>query len=299
MKRVVLLISVIALLLTGLVVFADMEDEHPSDQPISVAFDMGFTPFHYYNEQNEPVGYSIDLVKEIARRLGRPGIEVLDVNWSGIFAGLFAEKYEMVIGGVGITHERAESMDYTEPIMTLVDGVAIRPEHKDTITSLETFAGHKLGVNAGSTSDGWATENQEKYGFKVSRFDKVADAFMALKTKKIDIVLADSPVVAERAKEDPAIYQAAIAVAAYADWGALHILGTGGCFRIGDPYRYEVERAIEGMKLDGALQKIMEPYFGYPGFPNDANVVYPGYGTPGIRGWEPLAYHEPIFLDEK
>lgn len=299
MKRVMLLISVVALLLTGLVVVADMESEHPRDQPILVAFDMGFAPFHYYNEQNEPVGYSIDLVKEIARRLDRPGIEVLDVNWSGIFAGLFAEKYEMVIGGVGITHERAENLDYTEPIMTLVDGVAIRPADKDTITSLETLAGHKLGVNAGSTSDTWATENESKYGFQVSRFDKVSDAFMALKTLKIDIVLTDSPVVVERAKEDPGVYQADIAVALETDWGALHVLGTGACFRIGDPYRYEVERAIEGMKLDGTLQKIMAPYFGYPGFPNDANVVYPGYGTPGVRGYEPLAYHEPIFLDEE
>jgi len=299
MKRLVLLISLIALLMTGLVLFADMEDEHPSDQPMLIPADMGFIPFHYYNEKNEPVGYTIDLVTEVARRLGRPGIEIMDVNWSGIFAGLFAKKYEMVIGGVGITHERAASMDYTEPIMTLVDGVAIRPEDKDVITSLESFAGYKLGVNAGSTSDTWATSKQEEYGFKISRFDKVADAFMALKTRKIDIVLTDSPVVVERAKADPDVYQAAISVALETNWGALRILGTGACFRIGDPYRFEVEKAIEGMKLDGTLQKIMEPYFGYPGFPNDANIVYPGYGTPGLRGYEPLNYHEPIFLDEE
>ena len=57
MKRVVLLISVVALLLTGLVAFADLEDEHPSDQPLKFPADMGYVPFHFYDDDHQAQGY--------------------------------------------------------------------------------------------------------------------------------------------------------------------------------------------------------------------------------------------------
>ena len=282
------------------VVNADMEAEHPRNKPMLIPADMGFVPFHYYNKQKQPEGFTIDMVTEIAKRLGRPGIEILNVNWSGIFAGLFAKKYEMVIGGVGITHERAESMDITEPIQTLTGAPAVRTEDLAKIKSPKDFKGLIVGVNTGSTSDTWATENKATIGFEIMRFDKVADAVLALKAKKIHVVVTDMPTVAAFVKEDPSrVAQPPFTVGLTTDWGVVNVEGTGGCFRKGDPYRYQVEAAIEGMKLDGTLQKLVGKWIVKPAPDNYCNIVYPGYGTPGIRAYEPEAYHMPIFAPKK
>jgi len=301
MKRLLSFILIAVVFGLGVpVVNADMEEEHPSNKPLQFPADMGFIPFHYYNEKHEPEGFTIDEMTEIARRLGRPGIEVLNVNWSGIFAGLFAKKYELVLGGVGITHERAESMDFTEPIISLTASPAMRIEDLEKIKSIKDFKGLRIGVNAGSTSDTWATNSKDTYGFQVVRFDKIADAVLALKTRKIEVVIADTPTVTAFAKEDPSrVAPARFTVAIATDWGVLNVEGTGGAFRKGDPYRYEVEKAIEGMKLDGTLQKIVEKWIGKAEPDNYCNIVFPGYGTPGLRAYEPDAYHIPIFAPKK
>jgi len=299
MKRVMLLISVVALLLTGLVVVADMESEHPSDQPLKFPADMGYVPFHFYDSEHQPQGYTIDLMTEVARRLGRPGITVVDVNWSGIFAGLFSGKYELIMGGMYITDERAEMMDITEPIMSLFNGVAIRTEDADKVTCVEDLEGIKLGVPTGSQQDEWATANQSKYGFEVTRFDKSADGVLALRTKKVDAYMASTPTVRVFVDDEPTLVAAPFVLQpASTGWGVLNTLGTGAGFRKGDPYRYEVEKVIEGMKLDGTLQKIFAKWVTKPAPGNYCNIVFPGYGTPGIRAYEPEAYHIPIFAPE-
>jgi len=299
MKRLVLLISLIALLMTGLVLFADMEDEHPSDQPLKFPADMGYVPFHFYDDEHQPQGYTIDLMTEVARRLGRPGIELVDVNWSGIFAGLFARKYELIMGGMYITNERAEMMDITEPIMSLFNGVAIRTKDADKITCVEDLGGLNLGVPTGSQQDEWATANRSKYGFEVTRFDKSADGVLALRTNKVDAYMASTPTVRVFVGDEPSLVPAPFVLQpASTGWGVLNILGTGAAFRKGDPYRYEVEKVIEGMKLDGTLQGIFAKWVTTPSPGNYCNIVFPGVGTPGIRAYEPEAYHIPIFAPE-
>lgn len=297
LKRLTILLLTMSLIVLGFsgLSAADMEKEHPTDKPLKIPADMGYRPYHYYNEQHEPEGYTIDLVREIARRLGRPGVKVIDVNWSGIFAGLFSKKYEMVIGGVNITHGRADKLDFTEPIMTQFQGFAVRCEDKEDVNSVEDLKGLKMGSNSGSAQDKWATENKNKYGFKLSRFDKIADAVMALQTRKIDVVIADKPTTVAFTEDRPNLCVTPINLAPATDWGVTNLIGTGAAFRQGDPFRDKVEKVLEGMKLDGTLQEIMEPYFGKPSSSDYANIVYPGYGTPGIKAYEPESYHKPIF----
>ena len=46
--------------------------------------------------------------REIARRLGRPGVEIKDIPFSGLFAALFAKQIEFTANPLNITAERAE-----------------------------------------------------------------------------------------------------------------------------------------------------------------------------------------------
>jgi len=299
MKRFLVFTLIISLLGLGLVAFA--AEEHPSDKPLKLPFDMGFRPFHYWNEKQEAVGFGIDVSREIAKRLGRPGIEVVDVNWSGIFSGLYAKKYEAIFFSLNIKRSRAQEMDFTEPFMTVPQGAAVRMKDKEEIMGPEDLEGKTLGVNAGSIADSWGTDSKDEYGFKLKRFDKIADAVMALRTGSIDAILADAPTTGSFVKESPNLARS-FNVPSKTDWGVLGQDGFGMAFRQDDDeFRRKVEKVLEGMKLDGTLQEIMaeyKEYFGEPGPNSYINVVFAGYGTPGLPAYEPENHHVPYFPEE-
>lgn len=265
--------------------------EHPKGKPLKLPFDMGYVPFHYYNEKNEAVGFGIEVSRELARRLGRPGLEVVDVNWSGIFAGLFAKQYEAITFTLNITEDRSKMMDYTEPFMNSGLKMICRKGEAEKFRSPADFRGFKIGVNSGSVADTWVTENNSTYGFEVIRFDKVDEAVLALMTKKSDGVLAQIATMSTFVKEKPGLANAFV-ISPVTNFGLGHA-GYGIAVRPGDPYRDEIEKVLEGMKLDGTLQKLMVPYFGKPAPDDYANIVFTGYGVPGLKAYRPNAYHEP------
>ena len=54
----------------------------------------------------------------------------------------------------------------------------------------------------------------------------------------------------------------------------------------------QVQDTISCMKRDGSLAKLSEKWFGVPPAPDDLErVVEPGYGVPGMPGYDP-APHE-------
>jgi polar amino acid transport system substrate-binding protein len=57
--------------------------------------------------------------------------------------------------------------------------------------------------------------------------------------------------------------------------------------------RDKLENALECMKLDGTLSKLYVKWFGVDPEPGSSTVtVYPGYGVPGMPGYDPTP-HEP------
>src|SRR5690606_152857 len=73
----------------------------------------GFVPHVSAKATGGYEGYNVDLFTEIAKRMGRE-LEVVDQEWSGIFAGLNARKYDVIIAPTTITEERAQSMLFME-----------------------------------------------------------------------------------------------------------------------------------------------------------------------------------------
>lgn len=281
MKR---LITIITMMVVGaLLVLPAFADDHPADQPLRAAVDMGFVPFAFLTETGEAVGFAVDLADALAQRLGRPGAEIVDVQWSGIFAALFSKKVEFIVAPTNITEERANEMDFTEPYMDTAELIAINPEDKDEIKTLEDLEGKVIGVNTGSSGHTWLLENQDEYGFEIDQYDRMPDAMMAVQVGRIDAGIGDLEAVAYYVKDKPNLVGAIVAPT-----GQQYGLPC----RKGDPFRNELEQALEGLKLDGTLAELHEKWFGRPAeFGSAATLVYVGYGTFGMPGLE-LTYHE-------
>jgi len=272
------------LLATALLAFATpvlaQEADHPQNRPMVVGSDFGVAPW-MVRGANGPEGFGVDLMTEIARRLGRPGIEIIDVNFSGLFAALFARRFEFTANPLNITEERAQRMLYTEPFFATGNGFITR--RQDSLANLEGLRGRAVAVNRGTISDTWATANAERLGFEVQRYDTFPDSVQAVLTRRAFAAINEIPTAVFAASRNPQIQ------VAFKDYTGRNF---GIAFRQeSGEYRNRVEEAIECMKQDGTLARLHERWYGAPPDAGSSmTVVYPGYGVPGLPGYQDIAH---------
>lgn len=259
--------------------------DHPQNEKLKVAADVGYAPWAMRKPTGEVEGFAIDMANELAKRLGRPGAEIIDVNFSAIFAGLFAKRYEMIIAPTSMTKERGEQMLFTEGYMT--GGLAfVTKSGEPDMKGPEDLKGKTLATNSGSLSDTWATQNVEKYGFTIQRYDKDTDAMLAVATGRAYANISD-------------VYGSRYAASRNKAIKVSHVLFSDR--RLGYPvrkddvaFRNKLEDALECMKLDGSMAKIHQKWFDSSPFEDSAaSQVVAGYGPIGLPGFTP-DYHVPV-----
>jgi polar amino acid transport system substrate-binding protein len=266
--------TIVALAFVGAA--AAQEADHPKDKKLVVGSDFGVAPWMVRGASG-PEGFGVDMIEEIAKRIGRPGVEIVDINFSGLFAALFSKRIEFTVNPLNITAERAEKMLYTEPFFATGNGFLIRAG--DTMNGFDDLKGKQLAVNRGTISDTWATANAEKYGFEVQRYDTFPDSVQAVITKRAFTALNEIPTAVFAASKNKAI------TVGFKDFNGRNF---GYAFRLEDTqYRNTVEMAIECMKKEGVLVKLYEKWYGSKVDPGSSiSTIFPGYGPPGFKNYD-------------
>jgi polar amino acid transport system substrate-binding protein len=254
--------------------------DHPADKPLVVGSDFGVAPW-MVRGTNGPEGFGVDMIQEVAKRIGRPVPQILDVNFSGLFAALFAKRIEFTVNPLNITAERSERMLFTEPFFATGNGFIIRKA--DTMSGFEDLRGKVLAVNRGTISDTWASENAAKYGFEVQRYDTFPDSVQAVLTRRAFTALNEIPTTVYAASKNKMIK------VGFKDFNGRNF---GYAFRLDDAaYRNKVESAIECMKQDGTLGRLYEKWYGEKPAADSATVtIYPGFGAPGFKNYDPTPH---------
>ena len=115
---------------------------------ISFAMSGGYPPFNYYDDNNELVGFDVDVSKEIATRLG---VEFTPVttDWSGIIEGLRAGAYDGILGSMAITEERLQVVDFSIPYY--YSGAQLVVRNDSEFSNPTDLEGKTIGVVTGTT----------------------------------------------------------------------------------------------------------------------------------------------------
>ncbi|HTY69588.1 MAG TPA: transporter substrate-binding domain-containing protein [Alphaproteobacteria bacterium] len=250
---------------------------------ITVGIDGTFAPHAMPTLSGGLQGFNVDMANEIAKRLGRP-IEIVAQEYSGLIPALDAGRFDWLAAPTTVTPERAKSLLFTEGYLN-TDFQFLIPKSAPDIAKLEDLKGKKVSVNKGSAYDAWAEQNKAKYGFESFAFPTQTDAVQAVLAGRADANLAGNTVVAWAAKQNPQLKLS-------------YTISTGLVWSI--PFRkddkatrMQVENIVECMKLDGTFAQLHEKWFGVKAAPGSAAVtVYPGYGVPGMDGYDP-AEHTP------
>src|SRR3990172_2266825 len=73
-----------------------------------------FVPWAMRDKKGDLVGFEIDVARKLAEDLGVK-MEHIPTAWDGIIPGLLAGKFDIIVSGMSITPERAQTVDFTIP----------------------------------------------------------------------------------------------------------------------------------------------------------------------------------------
>ena len=108
-----------------------------------------WAPWTYHDENDNLVGYDVEVATEIAKKLGVEP-QFVEGEWDGLLAGLDAGRYDIMVNGVDITPERAEKYDFSTPYAFNRTAVITKADD-DSINTLEDLKGKKTANTISST----------------------------------------------------------------------------------------------------------------------------------------------------
>lgn len=219
-----------------------------------LGLDDSFPPLGFRNEDNEIVGYDIDLAKEVAARL-EVNFKAQPIDWDAKEMELETGKIDCIWNGFTVTAERAAVLSFTKPYLNNEQVLVVR--ENSGITALADMKGKTVGIQSGSSAQAAVDGNE---GFSSLLANKVLfkDNITALNDLDIggvDGVVMDSVVanysIAQSKKAfkvvDEALSNEAYAVA----------------FRKSDvQLRDEVQKILTEMQADGTVTAISQKWFG-------------------------------------
>ena len=160
-------------------------------QDIVVGANIGNVPWEFADSRGDFVGFEIDLVKEIAGRLGR-GVEIVNIPFNGLFSAVQSGRIDIALSSMTITDKRLRSVAFVQPYYDSAQSLTVLSSSK--ARGLEDMRGSIIGVDTGSTGDMWTTANQPRYGFAdIRRFEGLAPAMLDLQSRRIDGYISDIP----------------------------------------------------------------------------------------------------------
>ncbi len=146
-------------------------------------------PPEIYLKDNKPAGLAADLAEAMAASLGVT-VEYVQTDFTGLIAGLQANKCDIALSGVTARAKRAESATFAKNYLLLVLGLAVKVD--ETRTTAEDFntPETKICIVEG-TSDEVALKTSFPNAEGVSLRD-VNSCFLQLATGKVDGFIVDN-----------------------------------------------------------------------------------------------------------
>jgi ABC-type amino acid transport substrate-binding protein len=126
-------------------------------------------PFSYKNAIGQPAGYTVELCQGVATAiaddlgLAQLALQYVPVTASNRFDAITGGQIDLLCGATTATLSRRELIDFS--LGTFIDGGGVLLP-VDAPGSFDQLAGEKVGVNAGTTTEGALARTLERHGIE-------------------------------------------------------------------------------------------------------------------------------------
>ncbi len=179
------------------------ETEKSSGETVQVGTMGTYSPFSYYDDDNNITGYDIEVLKLIEKKDPSIHFEFTSGAWESLFPGLDADKYQMLANQISGTDERREKYYLTETSYhTAVNQIIVKGD-RDDISSFEDLIGKTIGLTVGDAHNAVAEKWNEEHGnvLTIQYYNEdVTTILQDIVNGRIDATLNDPAVAVSKAK---------------------------------------------------------------------------------------------------
>lgn len=217
-----------------------------------VGLEGDWAPWSYVDENDELTGYDVEVAKAIADKLGVE-IQIVPGEWDGLFAGMDAGRYDMVVNGVEVTEERADKYDFSTPYAYIRTALIVKGDN-DSIKTFEDLKGKKTANSIASTYMNLA----ESYGATCYGVSTLDETLTMVLQGRVDATLNAIVSFTDYMAQHPDSNLKVVATTEDASNVAIPM-------RKGDEtasLREAVNKAIDELREDGTLSELSSRFFG-------------------------------------
>ncbi len=275
-------VMVVACVLAGGLAAGSAAFAQTSLPPLRTGVDGTFAPHAMPKLGGGLEGFNVDLFQDVAKRLHRD-ISIESTTFSGLIPGLMSGRYDFIAAPTTVTRERAESMLFVAGYLWTDFQFGIK-KGSAPITGWDDLKGKAVAVNKGTPYEVMSKGKCEALGCTVQVYETQPDAIQAVLSGRAYATLGGNTVMRYAASKNPNFAADYVLQDTKAHWSAP--------FRKDEvALRNQVQDALDCMKQDGTIAKLSEKWFGVAPAPDDLErVVTPGYGVPGMPGYDPTPH---------
>ena len=219
---------------------------------IIIGLEGDWAPLSFVGEYDELTGYDVEVAKAIADKLGVE-IQIVPGEWDGLFAGMDAGRYDMVVNGVEVTEERADKYDFSTPYAYIRTALIVKGDN-DSIKTFEDLKGKKTANSIASTYMNLA----ESYGATCYGVSTLDETLTMVLQGRVDATLNAIVSFTDYMAQHPDSNLKVVATTEDASNVAIPM-------RKGDEtasLREAVNKAIDELREDGTLSELSTRFFG-------------------------------------
>lgn len=206
-----------------------------------------YPPYNYINEQNELVGFEIDLGNELCARANLT-CEWVQNDWDSIIPNLVGGNYDTIMAGMNATESRAEVISFSQAYK-LPDPSAYMALAG---TSTDVIEGGVIAAQSNTMQSGMVADTSAD----LIEFATADETIAAVRNGTADAVLADRDFLRTYVDESNGELEF-IAVVPSPGQGV-----SVGVRQSDDELRATFNAALDSMKADGSLNALLVQWFG-------------------------------------
>lgn len=221
---------------------------------IVVGTSADYPPYEFIDDKGNFVGFDMDLIRAIGEKIGKQ-VKIVDMGFDTLIAGLQNQKIDVVIAAMQASEERKQKVDFSISYHDIKDAVLAKPGIE--IKSVHDLANYKVAAQTGSIQEKWIQENLVKAGKLPSEnyfsYERVDNAAMDIKAGRVDTLLIIADPATDLAEKN-GLNIALITTETVSAGQSLAV--TKGNTELLNA----IDKAIEELKADGTLKKLMDKY---------------------------------------
>lgn len=235
---------------------ADALEKIKTKGVMTIGTSADYPPYEFKDASDNFTGFDIDLVTEVAKRMGVKA-KIVDMGFDTLIAALQNKKIDAVVAAMQGTPERDKKVDFSMVYHDIKDAFLVKAGSGITMKSPYDAATLRIAVQTGTIQEKWAQKYLVDAGKTPQKnllsYERIDLAAMDVGAGRVDVLFIISDPAKTHAEK--AGLEIALITTETVSAGQVIAVPEGEA-----TLKAEIDKAIETIIKDGTMKQLMDKY---------------------------------------